>query len=391
MRKSNCDKSVPRIVRGNDFKLLIQLREFVVDASGNRKERDLQLGEVTGVSVTKWDGTAIDNTENAVYAYKRLGDTSSVLVTFGGGTGAPALANGIYGVEVVGTRIDGSDFRFCKRPGCGFVIVESTDEGYVPSDTVMTYAVDGAVGVGSSSGGASGKSILEDNNIIVEEDGLYQIKDMDIYPISHPDLSTQPSILPERFGNLPIYEVLIAHGREDEIPIDATVIGAFSFNGDKCVPAVVGKKRIATTIKTLRNKLVCEESLPTLNPEANLHFIANFGLNEELLRDYFRIELEAYGMPTWCHVELDVSGIYIISPRGGSPLGRMYIDDDGMGVRLVAYSRADDFEYNDGVYDEEEGPEVTKWDIANSEGFTPDFTLIRYFGSSDNNYYQNTL
>lgn len=46
-------------------------------------------------------------------------------------------------------------------------------------------------------------------NIIVEEDGLYQIKDGEIYPVSHPDLSTQPSLLPYRVGKKPVYQVMI--------------------------------------------------------------------------------------------------------------------------------------------------------------------------------------
>lgn len=76
---------------------------------------------------------------------------------------------------------------------------------------------------------------------IILDNGLYQIKDNNVYPVSHPDLSTQPSILPQRFGNLDIQEVLIANGREYEIPSDAIVIEAFSFNKTECAPAIVRK------------------------------------------------------------------------------------------------------------------------------------------------------
>jgi hypothetical protein len=75
--------------------------------------------------------------------------------------------------------------------------------------------------------------------IFFDTDEIYQNKDKSVYPVSHPDLSTQPSILPQRFGNLPINEVLIAKGREDEIPSDAMVISAFSFNAKECCPATV--------------------------------------------------------------------------------------------------------------------------------------------------------
>lgn len=49
------------------------------------------------------------------------------------------------------------------------------------------------------------------STIHAEEDGLYIEKNNKIWPMTHPDLSTQPSILPQRFGKLPIYEELIAN------------------------------------------------------------------------------------------------------------------------------------------------------------------------------------
>jgi len=74
--------------------------------------------------------------------------------------------------------------------------------------------------------------------LIFEDDGIYQVKDNSVFPVAHPDLSTQPSVLPQRFGNLEIREVLIAKGRESEIPHDAMVISAFSFNAKECCAAV---------------------------------------------------------------------------------------------------------------------------------------------------------
>jgi hypothetical protein len=41
---------------------------------------------------------------------------------------------------------------------------------------------------------------------------------------------------------LDINEVLIANGRENEIPKNATIISAFSFNKTICVPAVCEKE-----------------------------------------------------------------------------------------------------------------------------------------------------
>lgn len=75
-------------------------------------------------------------------------------------------------------------------------------------------------------------------NIIVQEDGFYQIKGTSVYPLAHPDLSTQPSILPQRFGTLPIKEVIVPISPDElsvpfsVIPKDAQILSANMFN--KC-------------------------------------------------------------------------------------------------------------------------------------------------------------
>lgn len=74
---------------------------------------------------------------------------------------------------------------------------EANSISMVSTDTL--YYNGTAIQTNTSSGG----------NIIVEDDGLYQIKDGEIYPVSHPDLSTQPSLLPYRIGKKPVYQVMI--------------------------------------------------------------------------------------------------------------------------------------------------------------------------------------
>lgn len=93
-----------------------------------------------------------------------------------------------------------------------------------------------------------GSSRLLPESILPAEDGLYQLKYGTVFPVSHPSLSTQPSILPQSFGNLDIMEVLIANGRESEIPADATIIMATSFNDANCCAAVCKKVNGAWTI-----------------------------------------------------------------------------------------------------------------------------------------------
>ena len=96
---------------------------------------------------------------------------------------------------------------------------------------------------GVSKESLSNQFYKKNQNILIDETGIYQVKDTSVYPASHPDLSTQPSILPQRYGNLDINEVLIANGRESEIPNNAMVISAFSFNQNACVPAVCEKDK----------------------------------------------------------------------------------------------------------------------------------------------------
>jgi hypothetical protein len=51
-------------------------------------------------------------------------------------------------------------------------------------------------------------SLLEPLSL-VEDEYYIEKKNGEVLPLSHPDLSTQPSILPQRFGKYPIYETLI--------------------------------------------------------------------------------------------------------------------------------------------------------------------------------------
>ena len=54
------------------------------------------------------------------------------------------------------------------------------------------------------------KGTLSASETIFVRDGeLIQVKDDKAYPVAHPDISTQASILPERFGNMDIKEILI--------------------------------------------------------------------------------------------------------------------------------------------------------------------------------------
>lgn len=56
------------------------------------------------------------------------------------------------------------------------------------------------------------------DTLIIDQNNLYIHKeDGSVLPINHPDLSTQPSVLPQRFGKLKINEVLLQISSKKEI------------------------------------------------------------------------------------------------------------------------------------------------------------------------------
>lgn len=241
------------------------------------------------------------------------------------------------------------------------------------------------------------KELLNKNaGIIVENDGLYQVKDNAVYPVSHPDLSTQPSVLPQRFGNLDIKEVLIAHGRESEIPRNATIISAFSFNKDRCAAAFCqrGKVRLKQMRQRPAHRLTpVGFSYPVLNSYlTNYSICSNFDLTFEGALLYLRMKIERE---------------IVLTPEGTN---EGYLRFPGLlnvhflGNRNLSFSKETldygsmkvyDIYYDDGVMETLEGEYgeyddySEDWLITNSEGFTPDFTLVRYVGN-DNGYYYSS-
>jgi len=82
-------------------------------------------------------------------------------------------------------------------PGTG-IVPKSTKLDPVPDSTEGNLPV------------LTDKGTLSASETVFVKDGeLIQVKDDKTYPIAHPDISTQASILPERFGNMDIKEVLI--------------------------------------------------------------------------------------------------------------------------------------------------------------------------------------
>ena len=246
----------------------------------------------------------------------------------------------------------------------------------------------------------AGAGVFDGTNIILEKDGIYQIKDDVVYPVMHPDLSTQPSILPQRFGVLPIREVLIANGRENEIPNNAVVISAWSFNEKQCIAPLCRKGRTTKKKVQVPHAMEFDFELPTTleyfyEQPRELRF--NFDTTLEDVANGLSIILSGYGD----NYQLEVSAVDGVIKTGHSNLHAVFeitptdnprvyiIRMDSAGDRDLRNYLLDTFSFDDGESEEVE-EEVEErfggWSITNKKGIIPDFTLVRYIGEGGNYY-----
>jgi len=82
------------------------------------------------------------------------------------------------------------------------------------------------------------------NQVLFGNDDIYQKKDGVFYPVSHPDLSTQPSILPQRFGNLDIKEIVSRvddNGMLIDVPTTAHIIKCMAISDSFCMGVTIKK------------------------------------------------------------------------------------------------------------------------------------------------------
>lgn len=144
----NClQKKVARIPRGNDFKFILKLMESIVVSYQELQEQEID-GTVSDVTVKLYNSAGTDTIITQGTAANgsntwSLGENNTIMICF-----YDALPVGKYGLEVT-FKVDGLDRRFYAPPGHGFYIVESSPEGYIPSDTVMTYQVWANLGLGT--------------------------------------------------------------------------------------------------------------------------------------------------------------------------------------------------------------------------------------------------
>ncbi len=138
---------VPRITRGNDFVLGVHLVENRVVGYRRIEQREIEgevtISEVKLVAADKRrtilsEGEAVNGSNTW-----HLNPGNNVIINF-----FDKLPIGRYGIEIIFT-VGGLDKRFYLEPGTCFNIVESSPDGFVPAENVMTYQADANTGLGT--------------------------------------------------------------------------------------------------------------------------------------------------------------------------------------------------------------------------------------------------
>lgn len=146
---------IPKITKGNDFKLSLHMTETmcnggIIDLEGTISSVNLIQ---SGAKISVQEG----NEENGKIKYNEIGDSTIIIAVLN------PLPLGKYGVEVNGTRnSDNSDFRYFND--YVFEIVKTTADGFIPCNSTMTYSIVGAnVGLATSIvGGSSIEQVQSD-------------------------------------------------------------------------------------------------------------------------------------------------------------------------------------------------------------------------------------
>ena len=274
-------------------------------------------------------------------------------------------------------------------------------------------------------GGATEGSGSLPANIIAEEDGLYQIKGVDIYPVSHPDLSTQPSVLPQRFGKEKIYEVLVSTKQEKLIsttPSDSSNMPSYTQSGPieslgdhPQAGGQISANDADITLGYYSGLLALVDSagnavtpsggwfvlsnpsyqFGTLTPRDSSiwvyplyddaypgcfrYFVYTTGTSNELY--YAKIIVE-----DGVHWHVENTTLYEIANDGINVYNITLDPEIPSTATIIEASSFNSEACVPAICKKENG----KWTITNNEGITPDFTLVRYIGETEDYYYENS-
>lgn len=127
----NTNYSIPRVVRGNDFTLVVKVKNPVLKDSETVLE-DFDVSESEDVKVN------IVSTIGKKTAMSYTVEEGKLLIQFD-----ETVKAGKYGLEITGKK-DGTDWRFYAKPGEVIEIVEPTSGSYLP---IGAYSLTAELGV----------------------------------------------------------------------------------------------------------------------------------------------------------------------------------------------------------------------------------------------------
>lgn len=272
------------------FSSLDEDKTYLITGSGN----DYSISEFEGIPFVKPDFN--QNNEGALdYIKNRPSQTLTIQkggVTVGTFTAGVGGANAT--INIVETDPEFTNSLAKKSiSGTSTVTVYGQREGSTSVDSAVLTAngTNSSVTVdsrGISLATQSGKKAYYNDAEIATKRDLENISVLDgitkddegnlwkednnglLNPLQHPNLSTQPSLLPYRFGLFPIYEVLcpFINGDFDTkmVPQEGIVIGGSIF-GDDCCEGLSCKWVSTTSFSVTTKKLVIANIVSDFTPE----------------------------------------------------------------------------------------------------------------------------
>lgn len=303
--------------------------------------------------------------------------------------------------------------RYYKDPKTGSLIgVDEEGKGHIQK--LFNIPTNGMIG---------GNASLPDN-IIADETGLYQVKNEKVYPISHPDISTQQSILPQRFGKFDIKEVLVSIKKEEIV-----IISPSSYNDIPLYQQSEPTQLLQNTPQYKGDKITYRLTPYLCRIDNQFAFIISSGFAVTSSVGWFAIATPSYDLGTLTGLGPTILVYPFYDDAEAYPgCFRYFAYTNRNDSRELYYAKILAYEdnpsvinvtleeiANDGVplYDITLNPEIPssatiisassfnseacvpaickkedgKWTITNNEDVEPDFTLVRYYEEESGGYY----
>ena len=235
-----------------------------------------------------------------------------------------------------------------------------------------------------------------------DKNNLYIEKEGSVYPINHPDLSTQPSLLPQRFGVFPMYEILCPYSEEENdfdtslIPNDAVIIEGSVFGNGYCEG--LNSYWVTPTQCDLYWRYDQSGNKYLVNEFGNLVYLNDGNSKYIIYEDSFIEESHVSELPTFNQIIQWGSIILLIGdPRNyaeNSYIYELLRSDIGYGLIISAENNKTNIHTdNNYIIRNNQNEEIIDYVTINKlyitniiNDFTPEYALVRYYSNKLNKY-----